>query len=183
MNQELLEIVNETTILGLIISNDLTWKKNTEYLVQKANKRMIIIRNLIQFPIPRKDLVLIYCQYIRVILESNCVVWFASITDEESEDLDRIQKNACKLILGTEYTHYENALEKLGLEHLKERRHKLAKKFAKGCLKIDEMKDLFPKSNESEYNLRENEKYDVKFASTARLFNSAVPTLQRMLNK
>ena len=35
MNNELLEIVAETTILGLIISNDLTWHKNTEHLVRE----------------------------------------------------------------------------------------------------------------------------------------------------
>ena len=91
MNDDLLEIVEESTILGLIISNDLSWRKNTDNLVRKANMRMIIIRNLLEFPVPRKDLVLIYCQYIRVILEFNSNVWFSSITEDEAKDLERIQ--------------------------------------------------------------------------------------------
>ena len=67
-NQELLETVKEATILGLVISSDLSWRKNTDNLIRKANTRMIMIRNLVEFPIPRKDIVLIYCQYIRVLL-------------------------------------------------------------------------------------------------------------------
>ena len=116
MNNELLEIVNQTTILGLILTNDLTWRKNTDHLVKKANFRMIILRNLIEFPVPIKNLVLIYSQFIRVILEFNSNVWFSSITKEESSDLERVQRNACKLILQNEYVGYQIALEKLNLE-------------------------------------------------------------------
>ena len=92
MNDELLEMVNETTILGLIITSDLSWKKNTEHLINKANTRMLILRNLIMFPVPVKDLVLIYCQFIWSILELNSNVWFSSITKDESDDLERVQK-------------------------------------------------------------------------------------------
>ena len=83
MNNELLEIVQDTTILGLILSNDMSWRKNTDHLIQKANIRMIILRNLIQFPIPTQDLILIYCQYNRVILEFNSNVWFSEISKDE----------------------------------------------------------------------------------------------------
>ena len=109
-------------------------------------------------------------------------MWFASITEEEKVDLERIQKNVCKLILKNEYTTYKEALKTLELECLNERRYRLAKKFGEGCVKLDEMRDLFPKAKISEHDLRKTNKYQVKFASTARLYNSAVPTLQRMLN-
>ena len=182
MNNELLEIVEETTILGLVISNDLTRRKNTENILRKANTRMIIIRNLLEFPIPRKDLVLIYCQYIRVMLEFNSNIWFSSITEEEANDLERVQKNVCKLILKTEYFDYANALQTLKLEILRERRTNLAKRFGKRCLKIDEMTDLFKPTKEKPYAMRNKEAFDVKFASKTRLFKSTIPTLQRLLN-
>ena len=181
MNNELLEIVNQTTILGLILTNDLTWRKNTDHLVKKANFRMIILRNLIEFPVPIKNLVLIYSQFIRVILEFNSNVWFSSITKEESSDLERVQRNACKLILQNEYVGYQIALEKLNLESLEDRRNRLAKKFAQGCQNLEEMKDLFVQ-NTNQYNIRQQNTYNVKFASKPRLLNSTVPTLQRMLN-
>ena len=182
MDNELLEIVQDTTILGLIISNDLSWRKNTDHLVKKANIRLIMLRNLVQVPVSTKDLVMIYCQYIRVILEFNSNVWFSSITKEESQDIERVQKNVCKLLLKNEYMSYEDALHKLNLDSLEERRDKLALKFAKSSTKLDEMNDLFKVHTKSKYDMRSTAKYDVKFAAKSRLFNSAVPTMQRMLN-
>ena len=44
------------------------------------------------------------------------------------------------------------------------------------------MEDIFP-LKEKHNNLRITEKYEVKFAHTARLQNSAIPALQRMLNE
>ena len=182
MNNELIEIVEDTTILGLVLSSDLSWRKNTDFIVKKANMRMIMLRNLIQFPIPTEDLVLIYCQYIRVILEFNSNVWFSSITKDESEDIERVQKNVCRLLLKSEYTDYNDALQKLKLDSLEERRTKLATKFAKGCVKLDEMKYLFKLHKPNKYDMRSSDQYDVKFAAKKRLFNSAIPTMQRMLN-
>ena len=67
----ILEIVNQTKILGLIMTSDLTWRKNTENIVSKANKRMIILVKLKKFPVPMKGMVMLYCQFIRSILEFN----------------------------------------------------------------------------------------------------------------
>ena len=93
-----------------------------------------------------------------------------------------MQKVACKLILGNKYIDYENALGSLHLENLSDRRSKLALKFAKGCLEIDQMKTLFRESKPSKYNTRSKDAYDVDFASSSRLYQSTIPTLQRMLN-
>ena len=143
---------------------------------------MIILRRLSQFPVETSDLVLLYGQFIRSTLEFNCVVWFSSITEEESSDLESVQKTACKLILKNNYTTYEQALETLELDTLEERRQKLAKKFAKGCQDIPQMKKLFEKPRQKEHNLRKTNTCDVKFAAGQRLYKSAVPTLQRLLN-
>ena len=182
MDEKLLEIVNQSTVLGLVITADLTWKKNTEMLVRKANSRMLIIRKLIEFPVERKDLVMLYGQFVRSILEFNSNVWFSSISEDESTDLEAVQKTACKLILKSCYTTYDEALMKLNLQTLKERRLQIAKKFANGCQNIPEMKDLFEKPKDCNYDLRARNQCDVKFASRQRLYKSSVPALQRLLN-
>ena len=82
---------------------------------------MTIIRNLYEFDIPKEDLVLIYTMYIRSILEYNSNVWFSSITEEESEDIERVQSVACKIILKEDYISYEQALQNLNLQTLEER--------------------------------------------------------------
>ena len=121
MNYTFLKIVKETKILGLIVSDDFSWRKNTDNLVKKANARLIIIRKLIEFPVAVQDLVNLYCMYIRSILEFNCPVWFSSITEDEKSDLERVQKNACKLILKNTYSDYEQSLCTLKLDTLDQR--------------------------------------------------------------
>ena len=68
-------------------------------------------------------------------LEQSCVVWHSSLTQENSNDLERTQKTFCKFILKEKYKNYENALLQLNLETLKERRNKLSLKFEKSGLK------------------------------------------------
>ena len=114
-------------------------------------------------------------------MEFSCAVWHHSITDEESENLERVQKVACRIILKEEYDGYDSALETLNLQRLDERRLKLCLQFAKKCTKHDKVSAMFP-LNDTELNLRNPEKYEVKFARTGRLFNSAVPSIQRLLN-
>ena len=183
MNDSLLDIVEETKVLGLIITPNLNWRSNTDNLIQKANKRLFLIRNLTKFPIPIKDLVTLYGQFIRTILEFNSNVWFSSITQEESDDLERVQKSVCKLLLNKSYTTYETALQILQLEDLKTRRLKIALKFAKGCLNVEQMKTLFNTKSENRYSLRNNDDFIIQHASRQRLFKSTIPTLQRMLNQ
>ena len=46
LENTLLEIINETKLLGTIISSDLKWYQNTEMLVKKSYKRMLILHKL-----------------------------------------------------------------------------------------------------------------------------------------
>ena len=96
--------------------------------------------------------------------------------------LERTQKSFCKRER-ERYTSYEEALQTLNLDTLKERRVKLATKFAKGCQFIPVMKDIFPAPRANTHDLRNVNPCDVKFASGQRLYKSTVPTLQRMLNR
>ena len=144
---------------------------------------MTILRNLCQFKIPEDDLVQIYCLYIRSVLEYNSSVWFSSITQEENNDLERVQKCAAKIILKGEYTDYPTALIRLNIQSLSDRRQILAKRFATKCTKNEQFKNLFPLNNKQHVNLRNPEKYSVKFSRTLRLCKSSIPTMQRLLNQ
>ena len=180
-NDKLLQIIHKTRILGTILSSDLKWHKNTQHLTQKGYQRMTMLRKLYIFDVPQEDLVLMHCLYIRSILEYNSNVWFSSITEEEIEDLERVQHIACKMILKDEYSDDDTALDILNLKSLRDKRKMLAERFANKCQKSEQFSELFPKNdNKSSIN---NEQYDVKFARKGRLFDSSIPTMQRMLNK
>ena len=182
LNDTLLETINETRLLGTVLSSDLKWHANSKLLTQRGYQRMSILRKLYEFDIPVEDLVLIYNQYIRSILEYNSNVWYSSITNEEREDIERVQRVACKIILKDEYQSYNEALEKLNLQNLSDRRQMLARRFAEKCLKSDRFKDLFP-LNDNTIDVRNDEKFFVKFAHTDRLRDSSIPAMQRLLNK
>ena len=107
--------------------------------------------------------------------------WFSIITQEEKDDLERVQRCAIKLIMKEEYQTYEDALERLKLQNLSDRREMLALRFAKKCTKHERFKDWFP-LNESNIKIRNGEKYKVNFASTGRLQYSAIPAMQKLLN-
>ena len=115
--------------------------------------------------------------YVRSTLELNCCVWHFSITQAESDDLERVQKIACKIILKDDYISYEQATNTLNLQTLKERRNMLCNRFAKNCLKHEKTKGMFPLNTNSS-----KDKYKVQFARNSRLRDSAIPQMQRLLN-
>ena len=65
-----------------------------------------------------EDLKTIYILFIRSILEQSSPVWHSSITEENKDDLERIQKSAVKIILQEKYKGYSQGLAQLGLEPL-----------------------------------------------------------------
>ena len=164
--------------MGTIISTDLKWYSNTEMLTKKGYQRMIILHKLFEFNVPDSEMVIIYTLFIRSILEQSCVMWHYDLTQEETSDLERVQKVACKVILKDRYTSYETALETLKLKNLKSRREDLCLRFAKNALKLEKTKTMFPLNA----NPMSKEKYFVQFASTSRLKDSSIPQMQRALN-
>ena len=183
IEDELIEIIKETKLLGVIISDDLTWDLNTAHLVKKANSRMCLLNKLVEFGVPENDLIQIYVLYIRSILEQSCPVWHSSLTAENSSDLERVQKNALKIILKSDYIDYSQALQKAGLSSLSSRRDQLCLKFAKSCLKSEATKDIFPlNTTVTNAVTRKKETFKVTPSTTERLKKSAIPCMQRMLN-
>ena len=181
LNNTLLETIRETCLLGTIVSDDLTWRSNSQYLIKRAYARMIILRKLYSFNIPEQDLVQLYCLYIRSVLEYNSSVWFSSITQEEINDFERVQKCACRIILKNEYNDYYSALARLNLQNLNDRRKTLAYRFAKKCTENERFANLFPLNKN--IGLRNTEKYKVNFSRKLRTCKSSIPSMQRLLNQ
>ena len=124
-----LEVVDEIRLLGLIIRSDLKWISNTTNIVAKANKRLWILRRLSNLGAKESDLVDVYTKQIRSVLELAVPAWQGGLTQAEKRDIERVQRCACNIILGSEYQSYNTALRTLGLETLKSRRVKSTLKF------------------------------------------------------
>ena len=57
-----------------------------------------LLHKLSEFGATRDDMREIYLSYIRRILEQNSVVWHSSLTEENKQDLERIQKMHAKIL-------------------------------------------------------------------------------------
>ena len=179
-----IETVKEARLLGTIITEDLKWSRNTEEIVKSANKRLRILHVASKFTKKISDLKIIYMMFIRSKLDSSSVVWHNSLTESDNNSIERIQKASVKIILKNNYQNYEKALEMLNLDTLNERRRKQCLKFAKDCLKHEQMRQMFPiKASDNQIQIRYKEKFIVNKANTERYRNSAIPSFQRLLNE
>ena len=65
----------------------------------------------------------------------SCVVWHSSLTEKDSDKLERVQKVGLRIILKDGYVSYEKALQMTGLQTLKNRCELLCLNFARSALK------------------------------------------------
>ena len=143
---------------------------------------MTLITKLIKFGIPIKDLILIYVLYIRSVLEYCCIVWHSSLTQDQSNDLERVQKVAIRTILSDHDIPYETAFKKVKVQSLVERREFLSLRWAKKCTRSQINKHLFPRNTKSFKDFRTKEPFIVPYTKTERFLNSAIPYMTRLLN-
>ena len=177
-----LEVVDEIRLLGLIIRSDLKWISNTSNMVAKANKRLWILRRLSNLGASQIDLVDIYTKLIRSVLELAVPAWQGGLSQAEKQDIERVQKCACNIILGSEYISYRSALKTLCLESLEARRVKLTLKFGLKSEKHLKFKKWFKASSKT-YNTRlEKPKYCPVRAYHTRFVKSPLSYLTRLLN-
>ena len=178
-----LERVNVSKLLGIWITDDLSWAKNCQEICKKAFSRLSMITKLKYVGVPIEHLLDIYILFIRSVAEYCAVAFHSSLTREQSEKLEKIQKTSLKVILGESYISYEAALEMCNLETLAERREKRCLDFALKCTKHERNSRIFPLNPvETNLEVRKREKFHVNFARTSHYKNSAIPYCQRKLN-
>ena len=86
LKNESLEVVKETKLLGVCITSDLKWNRNTDYLVKDANRRMRILLQASKFSRNLQDLLVIYKCFIRSKLEQSASVWHSSLSKNNEDD-------------------------------------------------------------------------------------------------
>jgi hypothetical protein len=168
-------------ILVTIITDDLSWDENTNELIKKVNKRMLLIKKIHSFEASTNEMVELWISYCRSVLEQSAVVWSSSLTDQNKKDLERTQKSFTKLILKNKYTDYESSLLQLNLQSLEERRQYLSLKFANNCLKNPKFRTMF-KENTQQNITRSRDKYKIPFCHTEQMRKSAIIQMTHQLN-
>ena len=111
--------VNSYKILGIHVTNDMSWNEHTDYVFKKANKRLYALRLLARSKVPAVDLIAIYCALVRSILEYGSPVW-AALPEYLSDVVEGVQRKALRIVFPG--LAYSEALVASGLQTLATRR-------------------------------------------------------------
>ena len=112
--------------LGVLMSDDGTWKKHIDHILKKVSPRLAVLRNLKNI-LDRNSLQTIYFAFIRPILEYSDVVW-DSLPNYLCQNLENIQIEAARIVTGaTKLSSISLLYKDVGWEKLSKRRenHKL----------------------------------------------------------
>ncbi len=172
--------------LGLFFSSDLRWNQQIDYIKSKALPRINIMRKL-KFRLHRDSLETIYTSFIRPVLEYGDVL-FDSGTQQEKDELEKIQQEAARIATGTtKLVSIHKLMREVGWESLESRRRK-----HKLVLFFKMTKDLTPYylsslvpptvGSASRYRLRNARDFQVPRARTALYSNSFLPSVVREFN-
>ena len=165
-----------------MVSDDLKWEGNTQYICKKARKKIFLLRSMKMSGLSLTELVDAYTKEIRSILELAVPVWNFGLTLEQSMEIERVQKAAISVILGLQYTTYDEALEKTRLERLSSRRRKICSKYITKNMNSDQ--PLLEKVNKKSHFTRSNPGRVIEFqCRTKTFYDSSLPSLARLYNQ
>ena len=131
-----------------------------------------------------EQLLMLWQQKGRSILEFASPVFFSRLTNEQSKEIEDCQRKAFAIILQNEFYSYNRALQRLGQERLSARRTSAAIKFGEKCLQNPKHSDMFPRSLPGRVNMRgERLPFHEQLCRTERLSDSSIPAITRLLNE
>ena len=132
--------VSSFKLLGVTLSNDLSWNDHCDEMFKKACKRLYALRFLKAAGLNQKDLVLVYCSLVRSVVEYASPVW-AALPIYLQDMLEAVQKKALYIIFGK--MEYKEAMETAGLQSLCARRNDACVKLVKP-VSVLHLTELFP---------------------------------------
>ena len=136
LNDNNLEQVNAIKLLGVWITEDLSWQLNCQELCKKAYARVSMLTKLKYVGTTREDLLTIYKLFIRSCLDYCSVVYHSSLTQQQTNMVERIQRVCLKILLNCDYTDYMSALSLTSLSTLAERREQRVLNFSHRALTL-----------------------------------------------
>ena len=183
LDNEEIKLVEEMKVLGIVLSSDMKWNANTNKIIATAFKRLWMLRRLKSLGTELPELIDVYIQQIRSVLEFAVPVWHSGLTQCNRYDIERVQKAALHVLLGDNYESYSNALKVSGLESLEARRSKLCLKFATKSAKHPKHKKWFKLNNRLTVTRQVQPKFCPVVSRTSRFSKSPISYLTSILNQ
>jgi hypothetical protein len=153
LNNITIDRVSVFKLLGVLISNDLSWEENTNSIISKCAPRLYYLKQLRRSGMQDDDLIVFYKTIVRPVLEYACPVWHAGLTKAQSDAIESVQKRALRLVFPS--LSYRASLTKTGIETLLARRDDICKQqFSAICSEQHKLHHLLPPAKALPYKLR-----------------------------
>ena len=117
------ERVTSYKLLALWIDDNMKWNTNTEKIVKKAAKCLFLLKVLKSYGASTSNMKNFYIAVIRPTLEYGAQVRNGGISKDQSNQIERIQKRALKIIYKED--DYDKCLQTAELVSLKHRRDQM----------------------------------------------------------
>ena len=179
----ILEVVEETKLLGIHLSSSLKWDSNTRAICKKAMSKIWLLRRLKNFKMEPEIILDYYVKEIRPLLEQGVPIWNSGLTKAQIRAIENIQKVALKIILGENYITYEVWCTLFNLLPLEYRRSDLAETFAIKLYKSSKCFEFFEPVQNQRNTRNEQLLVKEKITNTKRCFNAPHNYLARLINR
>ena len=179
-----LEIVSSLKLLGLILQSDLRWDEQVKRLISNSSRRLYILTKLKRNGVPKSDLISVYQMYILPMLEYGAPVWSSSITQEQSQCLERVQRRALRIIAYPNLLSYDQLCCDFNIDTLSDRRNLIVTRFANSLLNSKRHRNMLPDTRltTSGRTLRNSNHLNLPQTRTQRYKQSPIPTMIRAIN-
>ena len=142
--------------------------------ILKKQRRLYFLNILRKSGASEQYLVKFYTGIIRPVCEYAAPVWATSLTQNQNDKLENIQKRTLSIIKPV--LQYQESLQNLNLMTLEKRRLNICKDFFNKIQKSnDKIHDILPKQRVVNYNFRQQNKFEKVKCRTNRYRNSFLP--------
>ena len=147
-------------------------------------RKMWLLRRLKKLKLDFHTILDFYLKEIRPVSEHGVAVWNSSLTKHQSNEIEKIQKVAFRIILGDEYISYDAACTFLNVMPLRYRRTELCTSFAIKLYGSSRGADFFLPATRNVNSRNRNRKLVIEQkCNTKRLYNAPHNYLARLINK
>ena len=154
IGEECIKLVKDAKLLGVTISGDLTWNAHITEVTKKAAKRLYFLVQLKRARVPQKDLCPFYITCVRSVIDYTAPVFHHALQAYLSQELERVQKRAMRIICpGIEY---QQALALMSLPTVAEHHHNICTRTFESIMSDPnhKLRKLLLPPYKSNYNLR-----------------------------
>ena len=172
VNNQELECVESAKLLGVTISNNLTWNMHIDQIIKKASKRMYFLIQLKRANVARHELILFYTSCIKSVMTYASPAFFCALPLYLKKDLENVEKRALSTICPG--LAYRKALELSNIMSINDYIVSLCKKTFLSIANdpAHRLNNTLQSSGPSCYNLRCKRRFKIPKCKTERFKNS-----------